>query len=364
MSQISDEGDVYEEVSEEEYRELVESRRKDADFVVDDDGTYGYADDGEDNWEDYDDYYDERMDEAEIEARKRERDENAPARKRKRLMEKARRISSTFLKDVDASVPLTGSAISRKSKRPQEFPTDQLNSLLGDLVSNPTSEPVLDLSAEIRKKARKETTEDIALFGQSMQVSRAQTEMESERMMAKPEFGFHSGAMDLDEVIPVYHDYESPPKKLKLEDTKPENRIMSVQTMNEEELSTSVQNFQAMDANKLSGQTTVKTDGMGEMLHSFSANFFFAAEGALQMFWTDAYEDIHNAPGTIFLIGKVRCNDGNDFTSCCIQVRNNCRNVYFLPRATNLESKFPLVDVNFTYLLSSWRTCRNSASLP
>lgn len=44
--EIKDEGDIYEKVDEEEYRDLVEKRREREDFVVDDDGL-GYHDDGE-----------------------------------------------------------------------------------------------------------------------------------------------------------------------------------------------------------------------------------------------------------------------------------------------------------------------------
>lgn len=43
---------MYDEVSEEEYRRLVSSRRTEADFVID--GGLGYADDGEENWDEDD----------------------------------------------------------------------------------------------------------------------------------------------------------------------------------------------------------------------------------------------------------------------------------------------------------------------
>eukprot|EP00948_MAST-09A_sp_MAST-9A-sp1_P002887 g2887.t1 len=46
--ELQDEGDVYDEVTEEEYRELVKRRQREEDFVVDDDQA-GYIDDGEEH---------------------------------------------------------------------------------------------------------------------------------------------------------------------------------------------------------------------------------------------------------------------------------------------------------------------------
>jgi len=53
--EIKDEGDVYEHVDEEDYRNLVDKRREREDFVVDDDGL-GYHDDGEEVVFDQDDH--------------------------------------------------------------------------------------------------------------------------------------------------------------------------------------------------------------------------------------------------------------------------------------------------------------------
>ena len=52
-------------------------------------------------------------------------------------------------------------------------------------------------------------------------------------------------------------------------------------------------------------------------------------DGALHMFWIDAFEDATNAPGCVFLFGKVRCADGScagradkcpDASSLCVDV--------------------------------------------
>jgi DNA polymerase alpha subunit A len=62
------------------------------------------------------------------------------------------------------------------------------------------------------------------------------------------------------------------------------------------------------------------------------------ADGDLEFFWFDAYEDQVNAPGTVFLLGKIKSGE-SEYQSCCIQVRNIQRNVFILPRSEHLQSK-------------------------
>ena len=55
-------------------------------------------------------------------------------------------------------------------------------------------------------------------------------------------------------------------------------------------------------------------------------------DGTLHMFWLDAYEDAVNAPGSVFLFGKVRNDSGNGYSSCCVTLKGMERNVFALPR--------------------------------
>lgn len=50
-----------------------------------------------------------------------------------------------------------------------------------------------------------------------------------------------------------------------------------------------------------------------------------------KFFYWDAYEDIFNKPGTIFLFGKV-CVEGSTYASCCVTVKNVERRLFLLPR--------------------------------
>ncbi|CDS37504.1 DNA polymerase alpha catalytic subunit [Echinococcus multilocularis] len=54
--------------------------------------------------------------------------------------------------------------------------------------------------------------------------------------------------------------------------------------------------------------------------------------GSLRFFWLDAYEDLMNQQGVVFLFGKIPCKeDQSGFCSCCIRVKDLERRVFFLP---------------------------------
>ena len=69
---------------------------------------------------------------------------------------------------------------------------------------------------------------------------------------------------------------------------------------------------------------------------------------SFRMFWMDIYEDQYNIPGKVFILGKVWCEEQNEFLSCCVEVCNLERVLYFLPRETNSKTgaKVELVDVH------------------
>lgn len=51
-----------------------------------------------------------------------------------------------------------------------------------------------------------------------------------------------------------------------------------------------------------------------------------------RFFYWDAYEDIYNQPGTVFLFGKVWSESAKTYASCCVIIKNIQRQVYLLPR--------------------------------
>ena len=66
---MQDEGAIYEEVTEEEHAAIARRKMREGDdFVVDDDGR-GYADVGQDEWENSDDYSESGSEEGEEDAK-------------------------------------------------------------------------------------------------------------------------------------------------------------------------------------------------------------------------------------------------------------------------------------------------------
>ena len=55
-------------------------------------------------------------------------------------------------------------------------------------------------------------------------------------------------------------------------------------------------------------------------------------DGSIRMYWIDAYEDQLNAPGTVYLFGKVKLADGKGFASCCVSLKGLERNLFVRPR--------------------------------
>ena len=54
-------------------------------------------------------------------------------------------------------------------------------------------------------------------------------------------------------------------------------------------------------------------------------------DGSLHFYWIDAYEDSLNAPGSVYIFGKVRTASGG-YASCSVALKGLERNVYVLPR--------------------------------
>ena len=164
------EDDVYDVVTEDQYADLVSSRRRDDDFVVDDEG-YGYADDGEENWDEYEDY------------RRTGRISKVAQKGRKKQKTGAnlgpeQKVSSLFLGGgttyLGPEVASRGTAI----KLEDDEQNDLLDGLLDDLTSNPLGKDEKarenkDIFARAGAKRKADSLQDVALFGESRIVEKA-----------------------------------------------------------------------------------------------------------------------------------------------------------------------------------------------
>ncbi|CAI9736724.1 DNA polymerase alpha catalytic subunit-like [Octopus vulgaris] len=59
----------------------------------------------------------------------------------------------------------------------------------------------------------------------------------------------------------------------------------------------------------------------------------------LRFYWFDAYEDIFNKKGVVYLFGKVWYESANSYVSCCVAVKNIERRIRILPRPTRVNLK-------------------------
>ena len=62
-------------------------------------------------------------------------------------------------------------------------------------------------------------------------------------------------------------------------------------------------------------------------------------EEVLKMFWYDAYEDAMKHPGVVWLFGKVWIESANSFVSCCLTVKNIPRRIYLTKREIFCDAK-------------------------
>ena len=105
-----------------------------------------------------------------------------------------------------------------------------------------------------------------------------------------------------------------------------------------EEKGTGLDWFQVVDENASSQGAGSQGSGAGSQpsggaaVGGVGALPPLAEDGSLHFFWTDAYEDAINAPGSVFLFGKVATGEPGKFASCCATLKGLERNVFVLPR--------------------------------
>ena len=318
LLEFRDEGDVYEELPEDQYKEIVEQRRQLGDFI-EDDGIADYVDDGEeedwdvDNFELEDEEYFEQLEAIRAEKMSVQ---SRVSRIRKLKDIQPRRVDSKFLTQRRATASRDENLNPQRMRnRKGELGDDKLNALLEQLDEDQ------DFEQNVSEQTK---TEDIALFGQTSQVENA-----ANMLAAK----MHD----------VHFDHSSTPSMaVKAEYTRDDVPIGTLEGSEEEHPS-----------KKPKYETVVSSEEMTTIQAASSAplpNFSTLKEEApqvplkveagesLQMFWLDAFEDQERHPGSIFLFGKVPSEASGQYISCCVKIQNMERNLFFLPRKTTKNS--------------------------
>lgn len=328
---IKNEEDVYEEVDEEVYAEIVQKRQQD-EWIVDDDGVSGYVEDGREVFDDCEDddvdYGQSYNDYGKKEKRKkivplnRKKDKSEP-----KVSEKGG-IKSLFINQQ----------MSKGKKGFKDANLDDDN-LLDDILHNIKSEdddikpkPIASSSmpVKLKKKESQSTAQSNSGKYKNIVVKQEKTGSFKRRMKEVDDFDSY---LDRDFV----KDLNTNIKKIKTE---------PIDDLDETELAT-VENEPLLEYVKLeddwSSGIASNVDATSSSVATKSAQLegdcFEQTENGtyLKFFWLDAYEDSVKNLGRVYLFGKVRSLEGDSrgYVSCCVIIENIERRVYLLPKATN-----------------------------
>eukprot|EP00092_Neocalanus_flemingeri_P020784 GFUD01022520.1.p1 GENE.GFUD01022520.1~~GFUD01022520.1.p1 ORF type:complete len:1437 (+),score=492.07 GFUD01022520.1:76-4386(+) len=313
---------VYDIVDESEYAEEV-SKRKEEDWIVDDDG--GYVEDGRE-------IFDEEEDDV--------GDIKTTKTKSKEKGEKVKKdgVRSSNIKNMLLNMP---------SKKQVEDAKLEEDALLGDILGQIKSKAGTGIKKVVRAAPTASTTTERNPF-----VKRG-TGLKKVVPASKPV----TSANDNGEVI----EEEMIAESQKVEEFDTENMEgfddeMDIQDFDEEMEEQKVapeEDSKEMETNKARGFVS-----LGEGSGAVGDGKWFSSgpkeqvtvqevavdnstlptikleggEDVLRMYWLDAHEDPYKHPGTVWLFGKVWVEQAESWVSCCVTVKNIPRRVYLARR--------------------------------
>ncbi|WKX92015.1 hypothetical protein Q1695_010220 [Nippostrongylus brasiliensis] len=340
-------GDVYEEVDEDEYNEIVRKRQA-ADFVVDDDGS-GYVDHGADIFDDEDDYDEEESDRK---GKKKKKDKKDPSQKKglDSYFSPATHVRSKVKDDADVKL---------------EDDEELKNMLAG--INDETLEmdiyaprsPAPTTSSSTRNPFKREASPTIAprkvkvmkLATPKQPSAPARRIEETKPVSVKAEV--QADQDDDDFGVPDFDDdFEPlPPKappptpasvasfKLGNSEVKKDPKIEDEDMFCDDEVIESKTPTAKPPVPMMSAadwdDCQVKSEEPTVEVVAGSEAFYVKENGqqVIRMYWLDAYEDPVKHSGTVYMFGRVNVG-GDKWASCCVTVKNIFRQVFFLPRET------------------------------
>ena len=356
--QLEEEGDVYEDVDETTYQELVKKRRED-NFIEDDDGTGAYVDFGQEDWDDA--QYSGDENEAQHKRAKGAAGKKAtgifnnlaPKRKNKAT----ERISSMFLKGSGRDV------LGASSKGIGKGGTDGDDALIDSLIGEIEHDPLNMSTATSFKRglvgtgaqrpsmpafrptqaraggaaaAHAETADygaapprfsavddeeaaEVAVAGGGGTRALWKDVLESaprrqldDVAAAEPGLGFAPMEEDV-ETLPVADDKETPSDGAIVREEEEEEEGGARRAPCVVPFKAELEDGGGMDWFQVVDNEAEAADDKGvaapppEAAHLSTEGALppLEADGSLRMFWMDAYEDPLNAPGSVFIFGKV-----------------------------------------------------------
>ncbi|KAJ7849955.1 hypothetical protein B0H14DRAFT_2764040 [Mycena olivaceomarginata] len=298
--------EIYDEVTEDQYRSIVRGRLQRDDFV-EDDGIGGYVDNGQE--EDWGGADEEEVDSDEEDVPKKKKGKAAPT--------KAKPKPPPPKPSISAYRPVVS----------KEQESDFMASLLGELDSTP-----LDLPPPVPKSRKRKP---------------------SPAYRSTPSYGDTSSDGPVDFDLPS-EDY-SPQKKIKTDGGAAERLAdLDVQSGSDDFNDVDMDSFMADDFD-IDAEDAMEVDEKPKPVKETkkvedAVPAWLSPDGSLRFFWLEYLEN----EGLLYLVGKLKDKATNAWVSCCITVENMQRNIFILPRTK--PDEFGEVPERTDTAISSWKS--------
>ncbi|TCD69077.1 DNA-directed DNA polymerase alpha catalytic subunit pol1 [Steccherinum ochraceum] len=366
---FEEDADIYDEVTEEQYKSIVRGRLAKDDFVVDD-GVQGYTDNGVDDFEERDKEPDsEEEEDRKTKAKKTKADTKAKAKARPKpppavtpsisayrpaiSAEKEEDMMSALLGEMDTMTPAPVKTKSRKRKPEPEPDYDDFQASpvparsRGSAYSYRTREPDHDLSSDgaIEFGAPSGPSTDDETFMSPKKKVRTDAPglrpaIESmEKMEVQSSGPDDFSDLDMDAIMDVDddEDLKPMPSKTKIEideKKKPLKTLNGTKSTDEKKLDGVPTWLSVYDSLTVASDDNLGPLAGGSAKPTTSSNLSVLEEdGSLRFFWLDYLE--HD--GKLYFIGKTQDKQSSTWVSCCVVVENLKRNLFVLPREKRVD---------------------------
>merc|ERR1719186_1561337 len=312
---------VYDIVDENEYADEV-NKRKEEDWIVDDDG--GYVEDGREIFDEEEDYAG-----SDRKTKTKSKDKGDKVKKEG--------VRSSNIKNMLMNMP---------SKKQVEEAKLEEDALLGDILGQIKSKSGSSIKKVVRAPIASTTAERNPFVKKGTGLKKVVT---ASKTSTAPSGG-----------VEVMEEEETSTESQKVEEFDTQNMEgfddeMDIQDFDEEMKEQEVapeENTKEHEMNKARGFVSLaEGSGVGDgqwfssgpteqvVVQEVSVDSstlpttkLEGGEDVLRMYWLDAHEDPYKHPGTVWLFGKVWVEQAQSWVSCCVTVKNIPKRVYLARR--------------------------------